>query len=493
MNFSTSGSSAPGELVHEALTAFKARDRDTAAARLRRLVETGADLGPQWGAVSRLASTLGEIEVALTAARKNAAALPGDPGAQLAYGQLLAQYGRIEAALELGLNLTAQQPNNPAAWHFLGVCLSQRGKMELSIQALRKALALQREPAEMAPSWQSIAESKSFTPGDNDIEVMRSVLAKLPPDKEAARSVQLYALGKAYDDVGDVSSAFEAYAEGARIMRRRVDYRADDTDAFVSEVIADWTPEFAASLPAATTQSNRPIFVFGLPRSGTTLVEQILASHTDVSDGAELNLFNTAAMPIQGFTPAVIKAFAAKHGSEGFDSIGRSYLDMLEQRFGKEGRIVDKTLNHSRYLGLIRHILPNARFIWLSRSPGGVAWSCFRTRFSRSVDWTWSLEDIGRYFRGEDRLREHWAPLLGDAVLTVPYDELVGDVDTWIDRILKHVGLPHQAGLADFHKTDRLVTTASFAQVRKPLYTTSREGWRRYEAQLEPFFKAYQG
>lgn len=485
----------PADQVNAALAAFQRRDRDTAAAHLAQAVKTGADFGAKWGAVSRLASTIGAISVALTAAERHARVNPADPGPRLAYGQMLALHGRVQAACDVGRALTIEQPKNSAGWHFLGTCLAQVGDTEASNAALRQAMSLHTDASAMAWSWQALAESKTFAEGDPDLQSMLGLLRRLPngPAGEEARSVLQYALGKAWDDLGQIDGAFAAYAEGAAVMQRLRGYNAADTDAFVDQVIQGWTADFAARLPAVTARSNRPIFVFGLPRSGTTLIEQILVSHADVTDGAEINHFSTAAMQIQGFTPAAVATFAASRGAAGFDAIGRAYLTMLDERFGAEGRIVDKTLNHSRYLGLIRHVLPDARFIWLKRSPGAVAWSCFRTRFSQGVDWSWSQEDMGLYFRGEDRLREHWADQLGDAVLTVPYDELVGDIEPWIDRIIHHVGLPPQAGLSDFHKTRRAVTTASFAQVRKPLYTSSREAWRRYESHLEPFFKAYHG
>ena len=483
------------ERVNAALAAFQRRDRDAAAAHLAHAVNSASDVGAKWGAVSRLASTIGAISVALIAAERYARVNPADPGPRLAYGQMLALHGRVQAACNVGRALTIEQPNNSAGWHFLGTCLAQVGDTEASNGALRQAMSLHTDASAMAWSWQALAESKTFAAGDPDLQSMLDLLQRLPngPAGEEARSVLKYALGKAWDDLGEIDRAFAAYSEGAAVMQRLRGYQAADTDAFVDQVIQGWTADFAARLPVVETRSNRPIFVFGLPRSGTTLIEQILVSHADVTDGAEINYFSTAAMPIQGFTPAAVSAFAASNGAKGFEAIGRAYLTMLDERFGPDGRIVDKTLNHSRYLGLIRHILPDARFIWLKRSAGAVAWSCFRTRFSQGVDWSWSQEDMGRYFRGEDRLREHWTQQLGDAVLTLPYDELVGDIEPWIDRIIQHVGLPPQAGLSDFHKTRRAVTTASFAQVRKPLYTSSRDAWRRYESHLEPFFKAYQG
>ena len=481
-------------LVNQALEAFKARDRDRAAGLLGQVVALNPPLGGSWGPVSRLANAVGEVSIAIAAAERHAAVDPSNPTPRLNLGQMLAHNGRQHQAQTVGEALVRDQPQNPAAWHFLGTCTAQLGDNAGAIRDLRHSIALPRSGVGAAWAWLAITGAKTFKPGDPDIAAMQSLLnglGRAPPDIEARSALQ-YALGKAWDDVGEIDKAFAAYADGAAIVdaSRKVD--PEETDAFVDDVIAGFDTGMLARLPKSKVTSTRPIFVLGLPRSGTTLVEQILVSHADVLDGAELNLFRVAAMPIRSFVPDAIEAFATADPTS-FDRIGRAYLHLLDERFGPEGRVVDKTLNHSRYLGLIHAVLPNARFIWLRREPAGIAWSCFRTRFARSVDWSWSLAAIGRYFRGEDRLHAHWTQVMGDAILTVPYEDLVTDPDAWIPRIVAHAGLPWQDGLKDFHKTERAVSTASFAQVRRPMYTSSKEAWRRYETHLKPFFDAYRG
>lgn len=481
-------------LVNQALEAFKARDRDRAAELLAQVVKLNPPLGASWGPVSRLADALGEVSLAVTAAQRHANLNRADPAPRLNLGQMLAQNGRHREAQTVGEALVRDQPGNPAAWHFLGTCRAQLGDNEGAVRDLRHALSLPNAGPGGAWAWLAIAGAKTFhSAEDPDIAAMEGLMSRLgaTPHEVEARSALNYALGKAYDDTDQTDRAFAAYSAGAGAVNatRKVD--PEETDAFVDNVVARFDADLLARLPRGS-DSTRPIFVHGLPRSGTTLVEQILVSHDQVSDGAELNLFRTAAMGVKGFTPEAIETYAQSH-PQGFAAIGHAYLHLLDERFGPNGRVVDKTLNHSRYLGLIHAVLPNARFIWLRRDPAGIAWSCFRTRFARGVDWSWSLENIGRYFRGEDRLHAHWSRVLGDAILTVPYDELVADPDAWIPRILDHVGLPWQDGLKDFHKTERAVATASFAQVRRPIYTSSREAWRRYETHLKPFFDAYQG
>ncbi|MGH6977699.1 MAG: tetratricopeptide repeat-containing sulfotransferase family protein, partial [Brevundimonas sp.] len=408
MSATATAEQAP-DLVNKALEAFKARDRDASADFLIQAVATDAPLGAGWAGVSRLAAMIGEVGPALTAAQRVADVNAADPAPRLALGQLLAHHGRVAEARDVGVAVTRDHPRSSSAWHFLGTCRAQLGETEQSIADLRHAMSLHNSPVAMAWSWHPIAEAKKFKSGDPDVASMEALLTQMPSTEEGeeARSVMLYALGKAYADLQRTDDAFAAYAEGSAIMKRRQRYEPAETDAFVDQVVSGWTDDFHASLPGSGVDSTRPIFVFGLPRSGTTLVEQILASHAGVTDGAEINLFSDAAMPIRGFSPAAVADYAGRAGADGFTAMGKAYLHLLDERFGLEGRVIDKTLNHSRYLGLISHVLPQARFIWLQRSPGAVAWSCFRTRFARGVDWSWSLDDMGRYFAGEDRLRAH--------------------------------------------------------------------------------------
>lgn len=485
---------APRARIEAALSAVKAGDRDAAAGLVAGLVNDNPSLGPTWGPVSRLALSLGETALALTASGRLADLDRRDLSARLNHGAMLAQNGQGRAARALALAILDDHPAQPAAWHFLGSCRATLGEGEAAIADFRRAIASAPDPFAAASSWLALAEARTFTAEDDaDLKTMTALLERWPQSTGAAeaRAALLYAVAKARDDLGQTDAAFAAYAEGSALVAAR---RPDDqtgADAFVDAVIAGSSAEALARLPAGV-DSRRPIFVLGLPRSGTTLVEQILVSHSEVADGAEVNLFRAAAIPVGGFSPAAITAFAAAR-PDGLAAVGRAYLHMLEARFGPKGRVVDKTLNHSRYLGLIHRTLPQARFIWLRRNPGAVAWSAFRTWFAQGVNWSWSLERIARYFRSEDRLHAHWSRVMGDAILTVPYEDLIRDPAPWIGRILDHVGLAPEPGLADFHKTDRAVTTASFAQVRRPIYTTSAEAWKRYEGHLKPFFDACSG
>lgn len=480
------------ERIDDVLLALKAGDRDRGAALLSALVADDPPLGPTWGSLTRLALHIGETSLALTAAKRLADLDRRDVPARLNHAALLAQNGQAAAARDLAAAITADHPADPAAWHLLGTCRATLGEGEAAIADFRRAIARAADPFAASPSWLALAEGRTFESADDpDLAAMTALLERWPSGAGAAeaKAALLYAVGKARDDLGQTDAAFAAYAEGAALVAASRPDDQSEADAFVDALTTGFSAAMLAQLPKGES-SSRPIFVLGLPRSGTTLVEQILVSHSQVADGAELNLFRAAAMSVGGISPAAVSAFAAAR-PEGLSAVGRAYLHMLEDRFGPEGRVVDKTLNHSRYLGLIHSALPQARFIWLRREPGAAAWSAFRTWFAQGLNWSWSLDRIAHYFRSEDRLHAHWTEVAGDAILTVPYEALVADPALWTRRILDHVGLPYEPGVDEFHKTERAVTTASFAQVRKPIYTTSTASWKRYEDHLKPFFDVY--
>lgn len=479
------------DYLSTALSALKDNDRDRAAAALGLLLKTQPRLGRTWGSISRLALKLGDIEAALEAACRFADECPGEIGPRLEHVQTLALFGRAEQAEAVALALTAEHPRHPAAWHILGTCRAQRGSDEPARADFRRAIALAGSSLASATPWLSLSAMKRFTDDDADLRQLEMLVtaSRAVPSGELHAQL-LYALGKAYDDCGRPEAAFAAFTEGASIVRRTRGQASGTADPFVDSVEASFTRKNLDVLPTGASRSDRPIFVLGSPRSGTTLVEQILAGHDDVAGGGELNLFKSAAIPVGGFTYDALAAASARN-PDVLKGVADAYLGMLDARFVEEGRIVDKTLNHSRYLGLVHKTFPEARIVWMRRSPAATAWSCFRTWFGQGMGWTWDLSDIGHYLRHEDRLFDHWMSVLGDVVLPVSYEDLVSDPDRVVSRILDHVGLAPQHGLLDFHQSTRAVATASFAQVRRPVYRTSESAWRRYENEMAPFFEAY--
>lgn len=470
------------------LAAFKARDRDGVAAEITALIGANAPLGDTWAAVSRMAATVGEYNASIEAARRAAAMHPQSVQHQLQYLGAVANAGRIPQALREGEAVLKRAPRDPAILHFVGTCRSQTGDTTRALEELRRAIDI--DPTQ-APTWLTLAMLTRFKAGDPLIAKLEALTAKMSaPD---SKSTMLYALGKVYDDLGEIDRAFAHYTQGAEVMRSIRRYDPAPSANIVRAVQREFDAEFFASLTPSACTSNRPIFVHGLPRSGTTLVEHLLCAHSEVSDGAEINLFRLALMALDPSSAQAVRTYETGKSANVWSAGGASFLHLLDERFGSNGRVVDKTLTHSWMFGLIHHVLPNAPLIWMRRDPAASALSCFITRFANGVDWSWSLTDIARRFREEDQLHRHWSAVLGDKLLTVPYEDLVANPDAWIQRILAHCGLSDEPGVRAFHASSRPVLTSSVAQVREPISTAAVDKWKRYEKHLAPFLTAYYG
>ena len=228
----------------------------------------------------------------------------------------------------------------------------------------------------------------------------------------------------------------------------------------------------------------------GLPRSGTTLVDQILTSHSAVSGGGEVNLLRFLTHETGGASYPSVSAYAQRSGAS---SAAKLWNHLIEERFPGAARIVEKTLDTSRNLGLVASLLPDAPLVWLKRDPLDCAWSCFRSSFMQGIRWSNDLRDIAFHFRLEDHLLGQWQDILGDRLMLVPYEQLVSEPERWIRRILAHCGLPEEQAVFAPQENRRAVTTSSTLQVRRPIGRQAIGSAEPYRTLLAPFIEAYQG
>lgn len=462
---------------------LRAGDAAGAAEAVRQAVANG-EAGDLVRAV-QLAQTLGDVFAAVEAGRRHLAAAPEDAVRVLWLADLVALSGDVDEALALAERSASLDPSYAEARYYAGTYKAQLGAFDEAIALFRQAAELK---STLTPAWEQIAPLKRFARGDADLAAMEALDARLGGAGAETRGPLLYALGKAYDDLDDPDRAFDCYERAGRLLSSVRPY-----DARPYEALAQRQQAFDRAFISRQQRGHprdRPIFVTGLPRSGTTLVEQVLSSHSEVGGGAEVNLFRLAALGLGDTTPAGIDRWLAAGGS--WDELGGDYLALLERRFGPGGRIVDKTMNNTLWLGAVHLALPSSPLIWVTRDPADVAWSCFRNNFVYGQEWTYSLAQIARHMRIIEGLHAHWEAVLGDALLTVPYEALVADFDGWTRRILDHCGLAWEDGVRDFHSRKRAVATASLAQVRQPIFDRSIGAWRRYETHMQPFFEAYE-
>lgn len=481
----------PQSRILDAIDALEHHDRRRAAALIADELRFGEPTGKKWGSVYKLADKIGEIDMALDASLRATQTPPTTLTSVIAHCGNLTKAGRSEEAVEMLDRLPPEARAHPAALHFYGMVASENGEFDKAQDYFREALST----APMASdSWFALAMVKKFEPGDPDLEQMASIEPMMEKTDSSPRARYYYCMAKALVDVGEIEKGFDYYAKGASLRREEDPYDRQRQEKMTEALIRDFTPEALASLKPSKFQGQRALFVNGLPRSGTTMVESILCSHSQVSDGGELNLVKTALIPTDDYTLAGAKAYEGRfEGDDPWGQTAEDYHHLLAQRFREGGLIVDKTLSQSYFMGLLLHIMPEAKILWLRRRPEDVALSVYRTLFSSTVRWSWSWEDIAHQMKLEDRLYDHWREMYPDRILTLPYEEVVSDPDLWIPKILDHAGLPLEPQVKDFHKNRRKVRTASVKQVRAPISTSAIGKSDRFAAQLEPFRKAYYG
>lgn len=459
-----------------------ARDRAGINTVLAEWLDRDADIGDRWGAFADILAQHGEWTLALRAVLRHRAAMPDDPARTFAEAVMLARAGRNTEARACAASVLRGMPNDARLHHFMGALASEAGLFDV---ARDHFLAVLASSPQSAQTWLELSAIHRFASDDPLLDRLRKTVAGAA--LQQARAPLLYAFGKALDDVGEVDAAFAAFAAGATLVASERPYDAAGDRAQADAVMADWD---GVALPrfGDAARSNR-VFVTGLPRSGTTLIEHILASHPAVMGGGELNLLAILAHEMGGIGPGALGGFVRRGRS--LAELPVLYDHLIGERFSRGARIVDKTLDASPMLGLVATLMPDAPIVWVRRDPLDTAWSCFHTYFARGVPWSWSQTTIAAHLAQEDRLFDFWRDRLGERLLCIDYEALVTDPDRWIRRIERHAGLPHDPRTLAPHETDRTVLTSSVAQVRHPINRRAIGAGSRYRHHLTAFQAAY--
>jgi tetratricopeptide (TPR) repeat protein len=466
--------------------ALAVRDRALANAAVSQLLDQRAPLGVQWRQISELMRVSGEFTLALRAIDAFVIAQARSPQALYARAVLLTQAGRMGEAHDLVASLPPDVPDLAGRAYVLGNTAMSLGRSEEARAHLEAAVT--HRPG-WGPAWLTLSSAVNLATGALGERLLAdAAAAERQHPADLAR--YCYALGKLHVDRGEHALAFAAYTRGARLLRGETPYSRSGNTANAQAALRGFPPDWIEQLNARHSRdTSRPIFVTGLPRSGTTLVEQILASHSQVADGAELNIVQHLAVQVGGVSGDDLSAYLARGGTT--EALAELYLHLLDERFGDQGRIVDKTIDVSRYLGLIASVLPHAPLIWMRRDPLDNAWSCLRTFFIHGVGWSYDLADIAHHFRLEDALLSFWRARLGSRLLVVPYAGLVAQPALWTAKLLAHCGLRDEPGVHSPHTTQRVVMTASALQVRRPINRDGLNVAAPYQAWLQPFVDAY--
>lgn len=466
--------------------AFQRRDRAAIVDRLGELVAARAPLADQWLQLARMAVDLGEIGLAHRAADLFVEGSSGDPAALFRKVGVLEYMGAYGEALALLRTLPPTVPDAFAYALARGTLTISTGDTGEARQWLEEAL---RHRPGSGSAWHSLALLVDFAEEPELAERMAASERALQGAPQAERANFYYALSKAHADRGLHARAFAAAARAGGETRAAFPYdRAEDRRSAAEALRGYDSAAIAALAREQSEATGRSIFVMGLPRSGTTLVQQVLTGHSRVAHGGEINLLR---LLVHEAGDASFPAVAGHVRTNGAAPLAKLWDHLLGERFPQAGRVVDKTTDTSRKLGLVAAVLPDAPLIWLRRDPLDCAWSCFRTAFMQGIRWSNDLADIAYNFRLEDHLLSEWRNILGERLLVVPLERLASEPEPWIRRILAHCGLDEEPGAFAPHKNPRPVLTASVLQVRRPINRAGIGSAEPYWPYLTPFIDAY--
>jgi tetratricopeptide (TPR) repeat protein len=425
-------------------------------------------------------------EAALAQIERLLAADPSNPGYRNLKAVVLCRIGDYVPAIAIYDELLSSYPLNPKVWMSFGHALKTAGQTERAIAAYRRSIEM--DPA-LGEAWWSLANLKTFRFGEDDVRAMRQQL--LRPDLADEHRLHLeFALGKAREDAADYAESFGHYERGNAIRRGQLRYSADETSARVRHIRRQYTGEFFAQRAGAGSPARDPIFIVGLPRSGSTLLEQILSSHSRIEGTMELPEITsiTRALRAQGGGHGMpYHDVVAALDADGLRALGEQYLAHTRiQRKTDAPLFIDKMPNNFMHIGLIHLMLPNARIIDARRHPLACCFSGFKQHFARGQSFSYSLDDIGRYYRDYVELMAHFDAVLPGRIHRVVYERMVEDTEGEVRRLLDYCGLPFEPQCLRFFENERPVRTASSEQVRQPIYREGVDHWRHFEPWLGP-------
>jgi tetratricopeptide (TPR) repeat protein len=406
---------------------------------------------------------------------------PGNAVAKALKAAALGRAGQFDESLRLYRELLEAKPKDPSLWTSYGHVLKTMGRSEDGVEAMRKAVVFGPTNGE---AWWNLSNLKTFEFSDEDVATMTAALAGDVSNED--RFHVHFALGKAFEDRGEAAAAFEHYSKGNALRRRDLVHDPRDIAAEVTGSVRTYTPELFDRLAGAGTPDADPIFVVGMPRAGSTLVEQILASHSAIEGTMELPDIALIARGLGRGEPGYFHRLASVNAEE-LHEFGLQYLRSTRaHRVEGRPRFVDKMPNNWLFVPLIHLVLPNAKIIDIRRHPLANGWSNFKQHFARGQAFSYDLEWFGRYYADYVRMMAHVDEVLPGRVHRVMYEELVKHPESEIPRLFDYLELPFEPACLEFHRTERAVRTPSSEQVRRPMDPALLVSWKPFEPWLDP-------
>nr|WP_210334007.1 tetratricopeptide repeat-containing sulfotransferase family protein [Mesorhizobium sangaii] len=427
---------------------------------------------------------LGQFEEAEEIYRGTVGRNPFHVRARIGLAETLQEAGRLDEALAVFREALTIRPKDADLLHGLGVGLMEKGKLDEAVDLFRQALAV--DPG-MARAWLMLTQVKRQKERDSELTSMEAQHTKAPQDS-LARMQLSFGLGKANDDLKDYGRAFDYFAEGNAIRRKGINYDAARTRAEFEAMKATFDAGFFEKHRPSSIVDDTPIFVVGMPRSGTTLIEQIIASHPQVYGAGELGILKTAVgkqfpLTMKGGFPAGI----ADMPDKAFAEAGEAYLDMLHARYPGFKHVTDKMPGNFLLIGFLHMMLPKAKIVHCARNAAATCLSIYKVHFrGDSHRYGYDLGELADFHNLYTDIMAHWHAVLPGVVHDVRYEDFVADQEGQTRALIAHLGLPWNDAVLSFHATDRPVRTASAAQVRQPMYQGSVDLWKRYGDRLKP-------
>jgi tetratricopeptide (TPR) repeat protein len=458
-----------------------------AMAHYRRALAIKPDFARVHNNLGNLLQRSGAPKQAMVHYRQALAIAPGYAAAHCNLGSALLSLNRsADAIVQYGKAL-AIDPTFAEAHHGVGIALQALGELAKAVAAFERAVELTPRRTDF---HLALAQSKRFTAGDPRLAAMETLAADITALSADQQIALHFALGKAYADLTQHQRAFRHLAAGNALKRCRITYDEGRTLGRLEEVRATFTPELMRTYRGVGNPSAVPLFVVGMPRSGTTLIEQILSSHSRVFGAGEISDFRECIANVDT-NDAVIGIPETVLSAPALRQLASRYLDRIRAAAPTAQRIVDKLPANFALVGLIHLAFPNARIIHARRDPIDTCLSCFSILFVGEQPYTYDLGELGRYYRSYQTLMDHWRTVLPpDILLEVRYENVIDDLEGQARRILAHCGLSWEETCLDFQRTRRSVRTASCVQVRQPIYYDSIGRWRPYANELKSLLQA---
>ncbi|MCP4238076.1 MAG: tetratricopeptide repeat protein [Aestuariibacter sp.] len=430
---------------------------------------------------------LERFDDAIRAYRKAVDLKPGHPMLLNNLGNAFQLQGENDKAIKWLNKALDKDPGYGDAYNNLGHAFSDLGDIDQAISAFRKSIELNPEN-EIA--YRDLAKNHKFSEYDDEIRAMETFYCRQGLSNEQKMHLA-FGLGKAYEDLGEYEKSIETVIEANRLKRGLINFSLDRENTLFDQIKQVFSAEFLTAHADTGFHDSTPIFIVGMPRSGTSLVEQILASHPDVFGAGELNELPDIIGSIK--SKSQFPGFLSEWNAGKYEKTGREYIARIRKHSDSAKFITDKLPQNFINIGLIKLILPNARVIHCDRDAMDTCLSIFKNFFSHGHHYSYEMTELGQYYKLYQNMMKHWATTLPDFIYDLSYEALVTNQEAETRKLLAYCNLPWNDNCLSFHKTRRSVKTASNAQVRQPIYRDSVKLWKRFEEQLKPLKEAIDG